>query len=237
MLSKTSLLAAFFSCALVTGAHAVPMTVGGVDFDTDNAASDVLWAQGGVFAGNPGNIREACADPTDRTSTLGPTGEICRAAEVEGFNLDEFVELDENNTVTQDPDVIAVFFDEQLVNGDGFDLIIWESADQSDDPSVSVVLDGAEITGTVIANLEVDGKDFTVTAFDFSDSPLNFALGALIGEPIFIRTFNQVGSSDIAAVVGINFDVPVDEIPLPAALPLFLAGIGGLAFGGRRKRA
>lgn len=221
-------------------AHAAPMTLGGVSFDTDNAATEVLWAQGGVFAGNPDNLREACVDPTDRTSTVGPNGIECRAQEVVGFDLDTDVELDENNTVTQQPDVLSVFFDNPLANGAGDDLIVFETLNQNDSPALTLVLNGEQIIGTNLAVVEVDGKDYTIWGFDFSDLPFNLAMGALVGEPIFLQTFRDdentpIGSSDIAAIVGLNFG-EIPEIPLPAALPLFLAGLAGFGLVRRRNR-
>lgn len=224
----------------IMGAHAAPMTLGGVNFDTDNAASEVLWAQGGVFAGLPENRREACIDPTDRNSTVGATGEECRAVEAAGFDLDESVELDENNTVLQDPDVLAVFFDEPLINGAGDDMIVFETLNQDDSPALTMMLNGEQLTGTNLAVVEVDGKDYTIWGFDFSDLPLNLAMGATIGEPIFLQTIRDdqntpIGSSDIAAIVGLNFG-EIPEIPLPAAFPLFLAGLAGLGLTRRRKR-
>ncbi len=223
---------------LAASAHAAPMTVGGVSFDTDNAASTVLWAQGGVFAGLPANRREACIDPTDPSSTVGATGVECRALEVVGFDLTESVELDENNTVTQDPDVIAAFFDEgPLVNGPGVDMIIFETFDQDDSPGVTLILNGAELLGTQLGVVEVDGDEYTVWGFDFSDLPLDIAMGAIISDPIYIQTQRDdentpIGSSDIAAIIGVNFT----PIPLPAAVWLFVAGISGLAFASRRRK-
>lgn len=235
-----------FAAGLVATAHATPMTIGGVSFDTDNAATDVLWAQGGVFAGLPGNLREACADPTDPTSTVGPGGEICRAEEVAGFNLDSSVELDENNTVTQDPDVLALFFDQQLANGDGNDLIIFETENQDDSPALTLVLNGAQLFGEKLAVVDTGGDQFVIWGFDFGDAPLSFAMGESIGEPIFLQTGRDdentpVGSSDIAAVVGLNFAAPPPpppaDVPVPAAAPLFIAGAAGLQLlRNRRKR-
>lgn len=228
--------------ALAATANAAPMTLGGVSFDTDDAATDVLWAQGGVFAGNTDNLREACVDPTDRTSTVGATGEICRANEAAGFDLDTDVELDENNTVLQDPDVLAVFFDRQLANGAGNDLFVVETQDQDDPPALTLILNGMQLIGERIGVVEVDGDDFTLWGFDFSNMPFEIALGAAIGEPIYIQTARDdentpVGSSDIAAIVGLNFvDEMVPEVPLPAAAWLFLAGVAGFGFAGRKRR-
>ncbi len=224
----------------IAAAQAAPMTLNGVSFDTDNAASEVLWAQGGVFAGLPANQREACIDPTDRTSTVGANGEECRALEVVGFDLEQDVELDENNTVLQDPDVLAIFFDQPLINGAGIDLIVFETQNQSDSPTMTMMLNGAQLFGTNLAVVEVDGKDYTIWGFDFGDMPLNLAMNAVIGEPIYLQTQRDgqntpIGSSDIAAVVGLNFGV-IPEIPLPAAFPLFLAGLAGLGLTRRRKK-
>ena len=59
---------------------------------------------------------------------------------------------------------------------------------------------------------------------------LGIALGALANNPLFLG--RDVGTPDVAAVVGMNFGV----IPLPAAAPLFFAGLAGLGFAGRRKK-
>ncbi|WP_428408134.1 VPLPA-CTERM sorting domain-containing protein [Hyphococcus sp.] len=239
---KTILASAMgLAIAFAASAHAAPMTLGGVSFDTDNAASTVLWAQGGVFAGLPENRREACIDPTDPTSTVGATGVECRALEVVGFDLDTDVELDENNTVLEDPDVLAAFFDDgkTLINGAGDDVIVFETLDQDDPPAVTLILNGEQIIGTKLDVVEVDGKDFTIWGFDFSD--LGFAVNAAISAPLFIQTSRDdentpVGSSDIAAIVGLNFEEPMPEVPLPAAAWLFIAGAAGFGFAGRKKK-
>jgi hypothetical protein len=225
-------------------AAAAPVTVGSVSFDSDDAAETVLWAQGGVFSGLPQNLREACVDPTNPASTVGANGIECRANEIAGWdpnNLeDDAIELDENNTQTQDPDVLAAFFHDPLVNGAGDDLIIFETLNQDDSPAITIVLNGVQITGTKLDVVTIDGDIFTIWGFDFSDSPLSLAAGAVIGQPIFIQTFRDaqntpVGSSDIAAIIGLHFQDVV--VPLPAAAPLFFAGIAGLGFAaGRRKR-
>ena len=228
-------------------ANAAPMTLGSVSFDTDNAATTVLWAQGGVFAGGGiggANLREACVDPTNPASTVGANGIECRALEVVGFDLDTDVELDENNTVTQDPDVLAAFFDngKTLINGAGNDVIVFETQDQDDPPAVTLILNGMQIIGERLDVVEVDGKDYTIWGFDFSD--LGIAMGAAISAPLYIQTARDdentpVGSSDVAAIVGINFEDPMEptpEVPLPAAAWLFIAGITGLGFAGRTKK-
>ncbi len=226
--------------AFAASANAAPMTLGGVSFDTDNAASTVLWAQGGVFAGNINNRREACIDPTDPNSTVGANGVECRALEVVGFDLDTDVELDENNTVLQDPDVLAAFFDngKTLINGVGNDVIVFETLDQDDPPATTLVLNGQQIIGTKLSVVEVDGKDYTIWGFDFGD--LGYALNAAISAPLYIQTSRDdedtpVGSSDIAAIVGLSFE-EIPDVPLPAAAWLFVAGVAGFGFAGRKKK-
>lgn len=231
-------------CCFAANANATEMTLGGITFDTDNAASTVLWAQGGVFAGLTQNRREACVDPTNAASTVGANGVECRALEVTGFDLDDSVELDENNTVLQRPDVLAVFFDRDLINGDGIDLFVFETEDQDDPPALTLILNGEQLIGTRIAVVEVDGDDFTMWGFDFSDMPTSLDIGTVISAPLYLQTWRDdddtpVGSSDIAAIIGLNFaddTPPPPEVPLPAAAWLFIAGISGLGFAGRRNK-
>ena len=85
----------------------------------------------------------------------------------------------------------------------------------------------------------IDNQSVIVWGFDFSD--LSFAVGQVISAPLYIQTARDdedtpVGSSDIAAIVGLNFEEPMPEIPLPAAAWLFLAGIAGFGFAGKKKK-
>lgn len=230
-----------FAAVMITAAQAAPVTLGDVTFDSDNAATDVLWAQGGVFAGNLDNRREACIDFTDRNSTVGANGVNCRADEIVGYDpdLEDEIELDENNTVLQDPDVLAAFFDNPLVNGAGDDLILIETFNQNDSPTVTLILNGQQIFGTMLDVVQVNGKNYTIWGYDFN--ALGIAMGATIGEPIFLQTKRDdqntpIGSSDLVAIIGLNMGAPPPAIPLPAAAPLFFAGLAGLGFAGRRRR-
>ena len=64
--------AAAATIAMTAAANAVPMMIGTTSYDTDDAATDVVWAQGGVFAGNFANLRSACVDvPPTRNSSVG----------------------------------------------------------------------------------------------------------------------------------------------------------------------
>ena len=257
MISKYLIAGGAFAAASLSMAFAAPMMVGGVDFDTDNAASDVLWAQGGRFAGPDDKRRSACDDPTDRTSTVRTTellnndaGTTCRAFVAQGFNLDDAVELDDNNGNLIGSDVLSAFFDKPLINGDGFDVIIFESLNQDDASAITLFLNGAQIVGTVLGNVSDGmGNMARAVAFDFSDAPLNVALGAAIGAPIYIQTLRldgnnnpdpngePEGSADIVAIVGLNFADPLTDVPLPAAAPIFLLGLAGLGWARKRRKA
>lgn len=223
-------------------AHAAPMTIGGVNFDTDDAASTVLWAQGGVSTGLPANAREACSDPTDPTSTTGPNGRECRALEATGFDLDTSVELDSNGTSPDD--VLSFFFDNPVANGAGncaagdyagCDILVFEILDQPDNPTLSLTLGGTTIMGVLLANvvLDTDGDghfDDPVAIWGYDLTGLGVSLGDTANNPLYLG--RDVGTPDIAAIVGQNFGV----IPLPAAAPLFFAGLAGLGFASRRRR-
>lgn len=250
---KYLLAAATAFAAACSVASAAPMTIGGVGFDTDNSATDVLWAQGGVFAGLDANRREACADPTDRTSTLGPTGKVCRADEAAGFNLATEVELTSSATLAND-DVLSVFFASPIFNGAGSciaspdsgvsgpasaadyagcDLVVFEVGEQADNPNLSLTLNGLTVFAVLLADIEFDrgnggDTDDPVHIWGFDLSGLGVAIGDAASNPLFLG--GDVGSPDIAAIIGINV------VPLPAAAPLFFAGIAGLGFAARRRR-
>lgn len=221
-------------------ANAAPMTIGGVDFDTDNAASTALYAQGGHFVGPAAGRREACIDPTNPASTVGPTGVECRAGEAAGFDLDTSVELDSNGTSPDD--VLSIFFDNEVFNGAGncaagdfagCDLLVFEILDQPDNPTLSLTLGGTTIMGVLLADVLLDTDsdgdfDDPVAIWGYDLAALGVAIGDIVSNPLYLG--RDVGTPDIAAVVATNV------IPIPGAVPLFLAGLAGLGFAGRRRR-
>lgn len=239
---KHLLVAAAALAALGATANAAPMTIGGVSFDTDNAASTVLYAQGGHFVGPAAGRREACIDPTNPASTVGATGVECRASGAAGFDLDTSVELDSNGTAPDD--VLSFFFDNQVFNGGGncavgdyagCDLLVFEILDQPDNPTLSLTLGGTTILGVLLADVlldtDGDGKaDDPVAIWGYDLSGLGLAIGALANNPMYLG--RDVGTPDIAAIVANNVNV----VPLPAAAPLFFAGLAGLGFAARRRR-
>lgn len=229
--------AAVASLAMVAVANAAPMTIGGVDFDSSNTPVDVKIAQGGHFVGPPAGQRFVGDD----------------VPEVEGFDLDTSWEIDSNGTSPDD--VLSLLFASPLANGAGActasadpqvgatsaasyagcDLIVFEILNQPDQPTLSLTLGGVTIYGVLLADVEIDtdgdGKaDDPVAIWGYDLGELGVALDALASNPLFLG--RDVGTPDIAAVVGMNFGV----IPLPAAAPLFFAGLAGLGFAGRRKK-
>lgn len=233
--------AAAFLAGYAGSANAAPVTLTGVNpvtnapnsvsFDTNGTPTKVEWAQGGVFAGLPQNRRAAC-------DALGggvrADGTLCVEAGLAGYQLGTAaaVELTRTNPGQVPQDILASFFSQPLVNGAGNDLLIFETFNQSDSPAVRITIGGADLLGTALSIVEVNGKRYTVWGYDFS--LLGFVAGALIGSPIFITTAANDGSADIAGIVGLNFGAVV---PVPAALPLFLSGLAAIGWARRRKKA
>ncbi len=247
---KRLFVVALVSAAASLPALAAPMTMTGVNFDTSNAASEVLWAQGGVTTGPDANRREACgaAGPPN-----GPNGIACRALEAQGFDLNSFVEID-NNGVAPD-DILSVLFASAIVNGAGScvasqnngltgpanaaayagcDLLVFEILNQPDNPTLSLTLNGTTILGVLLAQQGVNASHVAIWGFDLSG--LGVAIGAAANNPLFLG--RQTGSPDVAAIVGLNFGAPPPPqvVPLPAAAWLFAAGLAGLGFARRRAR-
>jgi hypothetical protein len=55
------------------------------------------------------------------------------------------------------------------------------------------------------------------------------------GDTVALQVQRALGQ--IGGYVGMNMNVSVSEIPIPAALPLFATGVAGLAYAGRRRKA
>ena len=227
-------------------ADAAPVTLNGINpvtnapntvsFDTNGSPTKVEWAQGGVFAGLPQNRRAAC-------DTLGggtrADGTLCVEAGLAGYQLGTAaaVELTRTNPGQVPQDILASFFSNPLVNGSGVDLLIFETFNQSDSPAVRITIGGQDLLGTALSIVDVNNRRYTVWGYDFS--LLGLAVNAIVGSPIFITTAANDGSADIAGIVGLNFGAPPPqpEIPVPAALPLFLSGAAALGWLRRRKKS
>lgn len=81
------------------------------------------------------------------------------------------------------------------------------------------------VTNSVFSDtFEVDGVLYTIAI-----------LGFKVGTDI-LSTFATVEGADSSAILLAKVSSEIAEIPLPAAMPLFLAGLAGFGFATRRKR-
>jgi hypothetical protein len=248
---RLSLAATAAFLALTTAAAAAPMTIGGVNFNSDNGVTEAKLAAGD-------------SSPLPGRPNVGDD-----INGVEGFKigttfLDPF-QL--RNNGTDDDDVLSLLFANPIVNGAGSclaspnngvngpssaanyagcDLLVFEVFNQSDSPTVALTLTAAKaddqpdppnsILGVLLSFLEFDvdgdGDLDGLTIWGFDLSGLNVAVGAAATNPLFLG--RDRGTPDIAAVVGLNF-APPPQIPVPAAFPLFIAGLAGLGFASRKR--
>ncbi len=233
--------------AFAASAYAAPMTIGGVDFDDSNGVVEAKLAAGGSIA---------------RGTTVGQDVD-----EVEGFDLSSNFELRNNGTGDDDVlsllfaspivngagDCIESADEDtgpaSLADYAGCDLLIFEVFNQSDSPTTALTLEGAQledqpsppssILGVLLAfiddiDIDGDGDEDELTIWGFDLALLGLATGESASNPLFVG--RDQGTPDIGAVIGMNFgDTP--EIPLPAAAWLFMAGVAGFGFAGKRKRA
>ena len=85
-------------------------------------------------------------------------------------------------------------------------------------------------TITDIASLLVTGDSDT-------QQLLTLFIGAIVAEPFIIRLDFQASFTGYGRNTPEFLIATLNEVPIPAALPLFLAGIAGLGFAGRGKKA
>lgn len=161
-------------------------------------------------------------------------------------SYDQAVAFDTTQTGTRDPDLESPF--EGAVPNPGNVLIIQESASTSPDD---------EQRGGTITFLFDQLVNFTgFSGFDDFDDRRDLILTADTGQTVQLQgegdgasailtdldffnirelTFDFAGSGAIDDLVVELAEGPA-PIPVPAALPLMLAGLGGLAWVGRRRR-
>ncbi|PQA88623.1 VPLPA-CTERM sorting domain-containing protein [Hyphococcus luteus] len=106
---------------------------------------------------------------------------------------------------------------------------------------------GTDGTGSNVDNATAtlgsfDGYSSTITPDGFLSLGVNGSIGfnfmsaIAAASPLYLY-IGEVGDNGELAEGGIQiFEDPISEVPLPAALPLFLMGAGALGFHGRRKR-
>jgi hypothetical protein len=145
--------------------------------------------------------------------------------------------------------VIRLDFSYDIVNGDGVDILGFE-AGTPHTFGISLVADGSFMTGSFLSQrccVPNSGLGLNTFAFDLSD--IGVALGANVGSTLFLRNFVAGSTPDILEIAAISFSMksesptlppalPADPsvIPLPAGLPLLLAGLGALGIVKRRSR-
>lgn len=249
---KLVLAAAAATLALVGVASAAPMTIGGVNFDTANGVVEAKLAAGD-------------STPLPGRPSVGSDINGVEGFKIGTTALDEF-EL-RNNGTDDDDVLSLLFANPIIngagscvaspnggVNGPanaaayaGCDLLVFEVYNQSDSPTVALTLASAmlpnqpsppnSILGVLLSFLQFDvdgdGDLDGLTIWGFDLTGLNIAVGAAATNPLFLG--RDQGTPDIGAVVGLNFAPPV--IPVPAALPLFLAGLLGFGMAARKKTA
>ncbi|NWG70929.1 MAG: hypothetical protein HXY23_04865 [Parvularculaceae bacterium] len=251
---KFVLAAAAATVALAGIASAAPMTIGGVNFDSSNGVVEAKLAAGGSFKGlTPG--ADVNGIEGFKIGQSGPNG-LNEFELINNGTADDDVLslLFANPIVNGAGSCVASPNDGE--NGPasaadyaGCDLIVFEVFNQSDSPTVALTLAAAmlpdqpsppsSILGVLLSFLEFDvdgdGDLDGLTIWGFDLTGLNIAVGAAATNPLFLG--RDKGTPDIGAVVGLNFGAPPPVIPVPAALPLFLAGLAGMGFAARRKAA
>lgn len=95
--------------------------------------------------------------------------------------------------------------------------------DSQDDFEFFFDLDLDGIVERVLSNINIPGSGFVDMTGLFADAGVLFGVGA-----------NH--KSDSFKLKKVHYEL-APEIPVPAALPLFLAGLAGLGFAGRRRKA
>ncbi|MEQ1930727.1 MAG: hypothetical protein ABL957_09360 [Parvularculaceae bacterium] len=240
--------------ALTAAASAAPLTIGGVNFNTSNGVVEAKYAAGdhtplpgrpsigddingvegfkvGTGALDEFELRNNGTDDDDVLSLLFTSPVINGAGSC----------LASPNDAENGPANAAAYA--------GCDLLVFEVYNQSDSPTVALTLSHAmaedqpappnSIIGVLLSFLEFDvdgdGDLDGLSIWGFDLAGLNIAVGAAATNPLFLG--RDQGTPDIGAVVGLNFAPPVPQIPLPAALPLFFAGLAGLGLASRKKTA
>jgi len=219
---------------------AFPVSIGPITLTADGALTDAVVRGTGAGSGVQGDLKNS------------PGYGV-------GESVLDFLDFDFETVATlQDDDFIELFFANTLVNGAGFDFVIIEVFNQGD--GAGLVLDfmginvndiirvdatqivaGADdpTNGRYAFDIDGDGtidnnEGVFIYGFDLSD--IGVAPGDALAQSIFLSAASA-GASDIAHIGGLNLltTPPPADIPLPAAAPLFIAGLAGLQFARRRR--
>ena len=118
--------------------------------------------------------------------------------------------------------------DESMLADSGpFDLLIDDTVDTADGAAMDFAFDALSDTLSILYALDFN----TFTTDDFAVVVLYFDSGVIGAMTEIADLDGEFVDADVFGAIG-----PA-VIPLPASLPLVLAGLGGLAFVGRRRRA
>ena len=226
--------AVLVSAGLVAGAHAAPITVGGLTFDVTGFADAVSVVQGQAGDGTGSGAQQGDASTTFPGSGTGVTDQ----------DLNTWVQVGRPaNTNDPDPVIRVDFTDNTIVNGVGADIAFFVdggvaavSVFDSFSPGVTVF----ESTSFLAAftNPSTAIGDYTgvmsVLTFDLSDLP-GFGVddGQLLSSLFLARRDNEGAILEVAALNSLGNLTPV---PLPAALPLFGGALAVMGLLGWRRR-
>ncbi|WP_425409427.1 VPLPA-CTERM sorting domain-containing protein [Hyphococcus sp.] len=235
---------------LAASAHAAPMTIGGVNFDDSNGVQEAKLAAGGSPASG-----FSVGDDIDEVE--GFDLDTSYQLRNNGTSDDDVLSLLFAESIVNGAGSCIASADEDTgpasaADYAGCDLLIFEALNQSDSPTTALTLMAAQldpqpqppdtILGVLLFSGEFDvdgdgdiGINENVTIWGFDLALLGVLAGEAANNPLFVG--RDQGTPDIAAVVGTNFGMtPTPEVPLPAAAWLFIAGLSGLGFAGRRKK-
>ena len=171
--------------------------IGGFSFD-DNAFADALTGANGGFSGNA-TLSTAVTDIDPDTYVYGNT-------------TGAYIEL--------------AFTDNNLVNGGGADLVLFEIGDAD---TIGLTIGGTTINYTPVSTGSSTTSGFTLNAAAIDLGDFGIAAGALVNN---FRLEMYQNGPDFSLAGALNTAV----VPVPAAVWLFGSGLLGLAGVARRSK-
>ncbi len=239
---KTILASAMgLAMALAATAQAAPFTLpqtfGPYELTADKALTDAVVRATGAGGGVKGDL-------------VSPPGYDV------GDSVLDFLDMDfETEATLADDDFIELYFASQLINGDGFDFVVFEVYNQSDPAGVTLdwmfddlddvvrleatqLTDGANPDGLYLFDVDGDGTiedDEGVFIYGFDLTDLGLGTDEVLLGSLFLSA-GFAGAADIAHISALNIVTEMPEVPLPAAAWLFIAGAAGFGFAGWKKK-